>query len=86
MVNLDMVKAELERAGFDWADVLKGYYDWLDVFLASPTLWQEAVNEAMNLLEDAKRDVKNYMRGEFLEIRVDCRRLARNLISPEWRG
>ncbi|MEM1562942.1 MAG: hypothetical protein QXV75_08175 [Candidatus Bathyarchaeia archaeon] len=81
MVNVEMVKVELERAGFDWSDVLKGFYDWLDVFLASPTLWNEAVQEAVNLLEDARKDIKNYMRGEFLEVRIDCRRLARNLLA-----
>lgn len=81
MFNVEKIRQELERAGFVWSDVLAGFYDWWEVFEASPTIQNLLLDEFQDLIADARRDIKNYMRGEYVELRINFRDFTRNLLT-----
>jgi len=79
-MNVEKVKQELEAKGFIWGDVLRGLYDYYEVFMASPTIQSQIANILKGMVEDAERDPKNYIRGTRLEVSVDFVEETRKII------
>ncbi len=79
-MNVEKLKQELESQGFVWIDVLRGMYDYYEVFMASPTLQQQIVGILRDMLDDALRNPRDYVRGTRLEVSVDFVEETRKII------
>ena len=79
-MNVEKVKQELGAKGFVWEDVLKGFYDYYEIFMASPTIQSQICEILKGMVEDVERNPKDYMRGTRLEVSVDFVEETRKII------